>query len=176
LAAADEDFRPCLALGAFAGLRTAEIERLTWEDIDLPGRMIKIGASQSKTASRRIVPIHDNLAAWLAPYGARHGKVWADDPVTFVNRERQTATATGDAEAKQKAVKWQRNGLRHSYASYRFAQIGDAGRVAGELGNSAAVVHKHYRELVKPADAQRWFEVKPESPANVLTMPAKAVL
>jgi hypothetical protein len=64
--------------------------------------------------------------------------------------------------------------LRHSYASYRFAQIGDAGRVAGELGNSAVVVHKHYRELVKPADAERWFAVKPESPSNVLTLPATA--
>jgi integrase len=174
LAAADKDFRPCLALGAFSGLRTSEIERLTWEDIDLAGRMIKIGASKSKTASRRIVPIHDNLAAWLAGYSEKQGKVWPGDSVTFTNRERQTAAATADAEAKLKPVKWQRNGLRHSYASFRFALIGDAGRVAGELGNSAAVVHRHYRELVKPADAEKWFNVKPETPANVLTMPATA--
>ena len=69
-----------------------------------------------------------------------------------------------------KPVKWQRNGLRHSYASYRFAQIGDAGRVAGELGNSAAVVHKHYRELVRPDAAAAWFAVTPEAPANVVAM------
>jgi integrase len=172
LDAADKDFRPCLALGAFAGLRTAEIERLAWEDIDLAGRMIKIGASKSKTASRRIVPVHDNLAAWLSTYAERRGKIWTGDSMTFTNRERQTAAATADAEAKLKPVKWQRNGLRHSYASYRFAQIGDAGRVAGELGNSAAVVHKHYRELVKPGDAQRWFAVKPENQANVVAMAA----
>ncbi len=56
---------------------------------------------------------------------------------------------------------------------YRFAQTGDAGRVAGECGNSAAVIHRHYRELVKPADAQRWFAVKPaDSPANVVTLAA----
>ena len=171
---ADKDFRPCLALGAFAGLRTAEIERLAWEDIDLAGRMIKIGASKSKTASRRIVPIHDNLAAWLSTYAERRGKIWTGDSITFTNRERQAAAATADAEAKLKPVKWQRNGLRHSYASYRFALTNDAGRVAGELGNSAAVVHKHYRELVKPADAEAWFAVKPESPVNVLTMPATA--
>jgi hypothetical protein len=41
--------------------------------------------------------------------------------------------------AAQKPIKWKANGLRHSYASYRFAQTADAGRVAGELGNSAAV-------------------------------------
>ena len=179
LDAADEDFRPCLALGAFAGLRTAEIERLAWEDIDLAGRMIKIGASKSKTASRRIVPIHDNLVAWLSTYAERRGKIWTGDSITFTNRERQTAAATAVKAnpekniKEQKPVKWQRNGLRHSYASYRFAQIGDAGRVAGELGNSAAVVHKHYRELVKSADAERWFAVNPEGPSNVVTMAAK---
>ena len=178
LDAADTDFRPCLALGAFAGLRTAEIERLTWEDIDLAGRMIKIGASKSKTASRRIVPIHDNLAAWLSTYAERRGKIWTGDSITFTNRERQTARATAveaDPEKnikQQKPVKWQRNGLRHSYASYRFAQIGDAGRVAGECGNSAAVIHRHYRELVKLADAQRWFSVKPEAVSNVIALAA----
>jgi hypothetical protein len=48
--------------------------------------------------------------------------------------------------------------------------------VAGELGNSAAVVHRHYRELVKPADAERWFAVKPAGEAaNVVTLPREAV-
>ena len=50
----------------------------------------------------------------------------------------------------------------------------DAGRVAGELGNSAKVVHRHYRELVNPADAVRWFNVNPENPANVVTMATAA--
>jgi hypothetical protein len=67
-------------------------------------------------------------------------------------------------------MKWKSNALRHSYASYRFADIGDAGRVAGELGNSAAIVHKHYRELVKPAAAKTWFAILPEAPANVTSL------
>lgn len=74
-----------------------------------------------------------------------------------------------------KAAQWPRKiPPRHSYASYRFAQTGDEGSVAGELGNSAAVVHRHYRELVKPADAERWFSVKLEVPANVMSLPAQA--
>jgi hypothetical protein len=44
--------------------------------------------------------------------------------------------------------------------------------VAGELGNSAAVVHRHYRELVKPADAGRWFAVRPGEADNVIPLPA----
>jgi hypothetical protein len=44
--------------------------------------------------------------------------------------------------------------------------------VAGELGNSAAVVHRHYRELVKPDDAAKWFAIKPDSAENVVTFTA----
>ena len=74
----------------------------------------------------------------------------------------------------EKPVKWKANALRHSYASYRFAQTGDAGRVAGELGHSDAVVHRHCRELVKPADAEHWFAVNPAGPVNVVPLPAVA--
>ena len=167
-------------MGAFAGLRSAEIERLEWSDIDLAGRHIVIGASKAKTASRRVVPITDNLAAWLAAYAGMQGNVWMGGHDEFYEVQQETAAATevkADPEKGikgEKPVKWKANALRHSYASYRFAQTGDAGRVAGELGNSASVVHRHYRELVKPADAERWFAVKPEGPANVLALPAAA--
>ncbi len=84
-----------------------------------------------------------------------------------------------DAEnsiAAKPRVKWKQNALRHSYASYRFALTNAAGRVAGECGNSAAVIHRHYRELVKLADAERWFAVKPDGEAaNVVTMPRETV-
>lgn len=182
LAAATPDFLPCLALGAFAGLRSAEIERLAWEDIRLAERHIVIGASKAKTASRRVVPISDTLAAWLAPYAAQTGAVWQGTHEAFYIAQQATAAATAvPADAQNStpakpAVKWKQNALRHSYASYRFAQTADAGRVAGELGNSAAVVHRHYRELVKPADAERWFAVKPAGEAaNVVTLPREAV-
>ena len=178
LAKASPDFLPVLALGAFAGVRSAEIERMEWSDIDLVGRHVIVGANRAKTAGRRIVPICDALLAWLLPYAERQGRIWPGTHDAFYDAQKATADATGvkaDPETGIKAlppVKWKSNALRHSFASYRFAQTGDAGRVAGELGNSAAVVHKHYRELVKPADAEKWFNVKPETPANVLPMSA----
>ncbi len=126
--------------------------------------------------------VGDNLAAWLEPYVDSKGNVWPGGHDAFYGAQEATAAATASEadEAKgmkaQKPLEWKANALRHSYAGYRFAQIGDAGRVAGELGNSAAVVHRHYRELVKPAEAERWFNVKPQAAANVLTMPMAAVL
>jgi integrase len=172
-----QDYLPCIAIGAFAGLRSAEIERLEWRDIHLAEKFIVVSASNSKTASRRIVPIAENLAQWLADYANKEGKLFSGGLPLFHNLQRRIAAATViDSDAAndnpaQKAVVWKGNGLRHSYASYRFAQTGDAGRVAGELGNSSTVVHRHYKELVKPADAVKWFNVLPDKPANVVPLP-----
>lgn len=68
LAAAQEteaDVLPMLVIGAFAGLRYAEIKRLDWSEVDLKRNFIEVKASKSKTARRRIIPIQPNLAAWL---------------------------------------------------------------------------------------------------------------
>ncbi len=146
---------------------------MAWADVRLVERCIVVGADKAKPASRRVVPMADKLAAWLAPCAERQGKVWPCNHDDFYKAQQDTAAATKtDGKA---AVRWKPNALRHSYASYRFALTNDAGRVAGELGNSAAVVHRHNRELVKPADAERCFSIRPEAPANVVPMAAAAV-
>ena len=58
---------PFIAIGAFAGLRAAEIARLDWSVVDLKRKIIHLRADQAKTASRRIIPVSDNLRAWLLP-------------------------------------------------------------------------------------------------------------
>jgi integrase len=139
-----------VALGAFAGLRVAEICRLNWSSVDLDRRIIMLRADQAKTASRRIVPIADNLAAWLSHIN-RSG------PVT-------QGTKTGvevSAIAKKLGIRWPHNALRHSYISYRIAEVKDAARVALEAGNSAEIIFKHYRELVTEQEAQEWFSILP---------------
>ena len=55
----------------------------------------------------------------------------------------------------------QDNGFRHSYITYRVAQINDTARVALECGNSPEVIFAHYRELVGPDEATAWFSVMP---------------
>jgi hypothetical protein len=45
-------------MGAFAGLRDAEIKRLDWSEIDLVRGHIEVKASKAKSARRRIVQIH----------------------------------------------------------------------------------------------------------------------
>lgn len=162
LGSVSEDFRPCLALGLFAGLRSAEIERLEWKDIDLVQRHIVVGADKAKTASRRIVPIEDNLAAWLAltPETKRKGAVWTNGRDWFHKSEQNAAKAAG--------ISWKRNAMRHSFASYLMAKLKDAGRVAGYCGNSPAMIHKHYTELCTLADANSFFSINPPAAINAL--------
>ena len=58
---------PFFAIGAFAGLRHAEIARLDWAQVRLEDGFIEVKASNAKTANRRLVPIAENLRAWLYP-------------------------------------------------------------------------------------------------------------
>jgi len=64
---AQKDVVPMLAIGAFAGLREAEIQRLDWSEVDLARGHIEVKAAKAKSARRRIIPILPNLAAWLRP-------------------------------------------------------------------------------------------------------------
>jgi integrase len=168
LKAASEEFLPFVALGAFAGLRSAEIERLGWKDLDLAGGYIHVAADKAKTRSRRLVPILPNLAQWLAPYAQRQGKVW-----NLTSNDLQDARA---ATVEKSKTAWKDNACRHSFISYRLAELQDVNKVSLEAGNSPAIVFKHYRELVKPDAAKVWFAVSPGVPENVLTMNLKETM
>ena len=41
-------------------------------------------------------------------------------------------------------------------------------------GKNTKVIFSNYRELVKPADAVKWFAIEPETPANVIQAPMLA--
>ena len=57
---------------------------------------------------------------------------------------------------------WKRNGLRHSYISYRVAQTQNVAQVSLEAGNSPQMIFRHYRELVPAGDALKWFSIAPK--------------
>jgi integrase len=156
---------PYLAIAAFCGLRSAEIARLDWSEVHITGpeHFIEVKASKAKTASRRTVPIPDNCAFWLAPFAKESGPV-----CPFERPDKQCFHYVGPA-AK---VEWKRNGLRHSYISYRLAQIKNVHQVSLEAGNSPQMVFAHYRQLVTETQATEWFGILPPKDwKNIAPMP-----
>jgi integrase len=155
---------PMLAIGAFAGLRDAEIKRLAWSEVDLVRGHIEVKAKKAKSARRRIVPIQPNLAEWLRPYAAMKSSVVPDGARGKLDRVRKAAGLSS----------WPQNGLRHSFASYRLAACHDAPRVAGELGHtSPQMLYSTCREVVLPEEAERYWKLVPHAKAeNVVSFSA----
>jgi integrase len=151
------DVVPMLAIGGFAGLRESEIKRLDWAEVNLQRNYIEVKADKAKTAKRRIVRIQPNLAQWLASYSGLSGGL-----VVPVNARKKLSAVRHRARLSR----WSKNGLRHSFASYRLAATNDAATVAAELGHSTSqMLYSTYRELVLPEEAERYWKIVPRSDA-----------
>jgi integrase len=152
LESAPAELVPYVAIGAFAGLRRAELERLDWKEVDLQSGLIEVTASKAKSARRRFVKIQTNLAKWLQPYAQLSGNV---TPANY----RELLDAAREAAGIQD---WPQNALRHSFASYHLARFNDAAALSLELGHTNSnLVFQHYRQLVKPKQAERYWKIVP---------------
>ena len=150
MAAADIPLLPLTAIGALAGLRTAELLRLDWADVwRVPGH-IEITSAKSKTRQRRLVEICPALAAWLEPWRATvTGPLWPGAEITFHQHVKDLCARAG--------VPRKANGLRHSFCSYHFALHSNEHLTAAQAGNSPAMLFRHYRGLATKEQAERWF-------------------
>ena len=155
---------PLLLLGGFAGLRTAEVERQRWEDINLERGFIRVTGAKLNTTQKRLVPIGENLRAWLMSFRQDKGLV------CVINRRTPDAIAQ---LATRAGVPWKHNALRHSFISYRCAETQDIAKTSFEAGNSPKMIHRHYRELVTPEQTAEWFAI---TPANVFEQSVAAAV
>jgi integrase len=157
---------PYWALGLFCGLRSAELERLKWEDIHFDEATLEVPALSSKTASRRCVPLRANLLEWLTPYQDKRGSVCPANLRNRLSSDRDQAGIT----------KWPSNALRHSFGSYHLAAFQNAALCAAEMGHvSAAVTYRFYNQRVRPALAQEFWRIAPAiDAAHKLTALARA--
>jgi integrase len=150
---ASKEMLPHIAIGLFAGLRRAELERLDWRDIHFGGeQLIEVTAKKSKSARRRFVRIQPNLREWLAPVRKHSGKVTPKNFARQFTALRQAAWI----------IDWPDNALRHSFASYHLAHFKDAAALALEMGHvNSGMIFAHYRQLVRPKEAARYWDIKP---------------
>ena len=160
-----------LSLGFFAGVRSVEAERASWEDLDLDGAVLRIPRPKGYTNGMkpRIVELERNAVAWLRRWrrwtqGRRrgrspHGPVVPRPPLFSEWKKAWLAPA---------GLSWGRdedaNVMRHTYATMHVGAFRDAAATALNLGHghSTAMLEQHYRGLVARDVAERYWTIYPK--------------
>ena len=159
-------WRPAAALALFAGIRPQELSgfgkaRLSWESIDMAGKIIRVPASVAKTRRERIIEgLPPTVWDWLAtvPEAARKGPVCTGSHQGFIGAVK---AASGRGKGKRK---WPQDGTRHAFASYAVALNSDPGRVSLWLGHQGRpeLLLTRYRALATEAQAKGFFGILPQ--------------
>jgi len=166
------DYLPWLVISCFAGVRTNELcpetrrgigkDPLRWEDIKLDWETphIEVRPETSKTDERRLIPISPTLLAWLKPLHKGEGRI---TPAKLPSKRAHNTPSVIDELTQAAGVKkWKTNANRHSFGSYRTAQIKNLGEVALEMGNSPQTIKSHYYEAVQVCEAEEFFALTPK--------------
>lgn len=161
---ADPRILPVIAISAFAGVRSATVRRMTWENIKWSQNVVEVQSGHGKKGKRYLVPLLPALAAWLAPYKAKTGKIATG--VRVEDRLRELFDAQG--------IDRKENGFRDTFISCRAAVIKDLPRVSMEANNSVEMVRSKYLEAVTESEGQAWFAVMPKRPANIVPISKRA--
>src|SRR5262249_45621469 len=151
LAHAEERFLPWIVLIAFGGGRNEELAKgLSWESINFDRGYLLVSARIAQTSRKRKIDLPENALEWLRPYRAKQGAIFDHDYRAPLLRTCRAARVT-----------YKRNALRHSFGSYRMELVKNAGQVALEMGNSAAIVMRHYFDIVERNAAQAYWNIRP---------------
>ena len=148
------------AIGLFAGLGVAEIERLDWSEVDFDKSEIHVIPVKAKTAQYRTLPMTENLVAWLAPYRQSQGRVapHCDEP------RRQVVRHCAGIPTKSMP-----NAMRHSYCSYHFNLHNNGPQTSKNAGHmSVDMLYSNYHHLVEKSAAERYFSIFPQDAQNII--------
>lgn len=163
-----------LALGFFAGVRTAEILRAEWADLNLDEGVLRIPRPKGWTNGRRprLVELEANAVAWLRHWrrrvaARRRGReprgAIVPDGWRLTEWKRRRLVPTGDSWGNDEA----HNVMRHTYATMHVAAFRDAAATALNLGHGRdpGILEKHYRGLVSGAVARVYWKIYPSAGA-----------
>lgn len=158
--AMSDHLRASILLGGFAGLRTVEILRLRWEDVEKG--QIYIGpevAKQKKKGNReRLVDMTEPLKKRMKLFNGKRGPLVAGTEAEFYKERRALVKRL----RREGAVAWKtfpENSLRHSFATYHLGKSNDPGRTAYQMGTSIQLVISTYAVPARRADWRSWWKI-----------------
>jgi integrase len=158
---------PFWAVRAFAGLRESEALRMDWHMIDLAAGKIILPKTITKSRHSREITIQPALSAFLATHVQPSGSVCSLSPVA---RRWRLRLALRSAPGLLPPRNW----ARHSYATYHLLAFRHPGETAMQLGHKddPAMLDAHYRGVGTEKEALAFWDIRPETPANVVPMDA----
>ncbi len=166
-----------LSLALFSGIRIAEfhktvrdsrgVERavwLDWKDVDLKARQVFVPPELDKNGHGRYVDISPNAISWLEQVKQLAGPVM---PMNWRARR--------NLLEQRSQVELPQNVFRHSFCSYRIALDQDYAKAAATVGNSPAMLRKHYVRVLPKKLGQAFFKIsakKPEGKTKIIHLTA----
>lgn len=148
----------------FGGLRPAESKTLTREQIH--DDVIEVTGPKAKTRRRRFIPINATLKAWLAVDGIEFGMTKRSrslDNLRWILSGKKLVPKKNKPKQVERVVTgfpWPHDVLRHSFCSYGLPKFG-ARDIAAWAGHSEQILFAHYRERVRPAEAEAFWAIRP---------------
>lgn len=150
------ELMPYVILSMFAGIRPAEIMRLSAGDFSDAGYIQLSGeVTKSKSGIGRMIEMRDNLKDWLAIYPITGKATPFVDMSPILKRLRLID--------RQYTVGLSHDCMRHTYATYAFAHDETGEKLAKEMGHSESVGMTHYRGLVTKEQGKAYFAITPDS-------------
>jgi len=151
-----DDVKALVLLGGFAGLRTVEVARMNWEDIDCKTKQIHVRPEVSKQHDgmlQRIVDMTEPLVKRRKFFEKKTGRIVTTSVEALHERRRKVALALGWQG-------WPDNALRHSFATYHLGRCGNPGLTAYQMGHtSPSMVQRVYAVPAVRADWKAFWRI-----------------
>jgi integrase len=148
--------RASILLGGFAGLRSIEVQRMDWEDIDVKAGQVYVRPEVSKQHDGmmdRIVDFTEPMVARKEFFVGKKGRIVPGSARAFYEERRRLAAKLG----------WDgfpENSLRHSFATYHLARCKSPNLTAFQMGHSnSAMVQRVYAVPAARADEKAWWGI-----------------
>jgi integrase len=146
---------------AFAGLRPSEGARVQWHQINFVTNELHV--IKGKTDARDI-PLEPVSVAWLKWFRENSPKDVPFVPQKNLFNLERKVRETMDG-------KWIADGLRHGFATFYASLKKDYPAVAWYMGNSVAMIKKHYAKTIPSDQLNQFWNL---TPAVVLEEKPKA--
>ncbi len=143
---------PYVALCLFAGIRPKEVQRMTWENINMETKEITIYANKAKTKKSRLFVMDEVLVEWLK---------LADKtkPLILPNLRNSLVKAMKD-------FNWIGDGLRHTFCTYHYAKHQKMEALRHAMGNSPTVIDKFYKGVISSTEVEKFWTMTPSTINN----------